>query len=192
VTRRVQQHSLPKVAAVYSRVSTKEQEQNGETSPQTQQDGCRARALANGYAVADSLRDRAFIQRELAAMQATDTLGADALAVIDDRVAGVTRRLTNLRRLAEQLDDPDQTAQLAEDITGLIARKRALARSAGKSGARTGLVRACRRELGALGYDARLYRAKHAPRATLALPLAGTLPVVPMEGGREEAVFTCA
>jgi site-specific DNA recombinase len=46
---------LPKAAAIYTRVSTKEQAENGKTSPQTQQDGCRAWASANGFAVADSL-----------------------------------------------------------------------------------------------------------------------------------------
>jgi site-specific DNA recombinase len=46
---------LPQVAAIYVRVSSKEQAENGKTSPQTQEDGCRAWATTNGFPTSPDL-----------------------------------------------------------------------------------------------------------------------------------------
>ncbi|HKB46299.1 MAG TPA: recombinase family protein [Ktedonobacterales bacterium] len=173
---------------------------------------CRARViearLLDGVVwakVCEILRHPEIIEHELEQMRATaargEQPGVEQVAQIDERVARLGQRIANLRRLAEQVDDPDQTRQLAEDIAKLVAEKRATeaervaaqAHFAEWQQKQEGLQQTmdyCQRVAGnldtftydekrttlaALGAVVWLYRADHTPRAELEihLPLSG-------------------
>jgi DNA invertase Pin-like site-specific DNA recombinase len=76
--------------------------------------------------VGQLLRDPHIIQHEVEMMDAEEAPGTDALAVIEQRLAGVNRRTANLLRLAQLADDPEQTAQLHEDLTKLAEEKQGI------------------------------------------------------------------
>ncbi|HEX9412605.1 MAG TPA: zinc ribbon domain-containing protein, partial [Ktedonobacterales bacterium] len=79
--------------------------------------------------VCEILQHPEIIKHELEQMRATEARGeqpgAEQLAQIDDKIARLGQRIVNLRRPAENVDDPDQTKQLAEDIAKLVAEQRA-------------------------------------------------------------------
>jgi site-specific DNA recombinase len=137
----------------------------------------------------------------------TQTPAQAAVAAIDARLADLTRRIQNKRKLAELIDDDDERADLAEELTALRAQQRDLegeravaslhaARAEAQAQAlqriqdwaasvaervNTLTMRERREILAALGAVIRVWRVgDRNPRVTLDLhlPLSGVLPVL--------------
>jgi site-specific DNA recombinase len=161
--------------------------------------------------VCQVLRDPDFIQREVDAMQATDAPGTDMLAVIDARLAAVSKRIANKHKYAEGVEDDEERAALTAEVNLLVAEKRGIEQERAKALAhysrwhekQQGLERAvdwCRRwgrNLDRMDYEARrgllvtieacvtLYDRHHTPRATLSivLPVSGESEPLPLFAG---------
>jgi DNA invertase Pin-like site-specific DNA recombinase len=153
--------------------------------------------------VSQLLRSPALIEQEVARMAEMEDPGAELLATLDRQMAELDRRIANKRKFAELVDDNDERAELAAEVTQLRQSRRVLeaerraaeARTAGWGDQQRGLQRTldwCARVAGnletftdtekretllALGADVVLYRAGHTPRAerVLHLPLSGGL-----------------
>jgi site-specific DNA recombinase len=141
------------------------------------------------------------IAREVAAMDETEAPGTDELATIDRRLAEVDRRIATKRKLADQMDDDQEIAELAAEINALRRERRdveaervgAEVRASGWHRQQEGLQQTldwCQRVSGnlagftfaerratllALRAEVRLYKSDHDPRAelTLHLPVSG-------------------
>ncbi len=163
------------------------------------------------------LRNPQLIEHEVERMRGTPAPGTDALAGIDERLVKLARRLANLRRLAEDVDDPDQTRQLAQDIASIAVEKRAteaervaaVAHYATWQDQQDGLestLDTCRRwgqNLDASTYDEKrailaalkvtvwLYGTAHTPRAEMEirLPLSGALTFTLGDSVRKREMF---
>jgi site-specific DNA recombinase len=142
------------------------------------------------------------IAREVAAMDATEAPGQDDLASLDRRLAEVDRRIATKRKLADQMDDDQEIAELAAEINQLRRDRRVLeaervgieVRASGWHRQQEGLQQTLdwaarvsgnlasfdfdqrRATLLALRAEVLLYKAGHDPRAeiTLHLPVSGT------------------
>jgi DNA invertase Pin-like site-specific DNA recombinase len=158
--------------------------------------------------VCDVLTDPDRIAEEVRQMRATQAPGADLLATIDHQLDEVDQRIAKKRRLAEDVEDDEDRAELLAEIAKLRRTRRGLenervgveARAASWHAQERGLTEVvdwCRRVAGnldrftdaqrratllALQAEVRLYRVGHQPRAevTLHFPVSGlrTMPLV--------------
>ena len=176
-------------------------------------------------AIRTLLRDPRLIAYELERSRAEpdgaqQTPAQAALAAIDARLADLTRRMQNKRKLAELIEDDDERADLADDLTALRAQQRGMAAEreaalihtrraeaqthalervqdwATRLGPRVDdlTMRERREVLAALGATVRVWRVgDRDPRVALDLhlPVSGVLPVVDEpDGGKSVCVMT--
>lgn len=149
------------------------------------------------------LSDPVLIRVEVETIASRETPHADTLAGIDIRLTDIERKSANLRRVAEYMDNPEDAADLAGQISALASQRHGLEteRSALQmhiatweemqaglvqvidwaervTGNAEGLTYAEKRAvLSALRVDVCVYRAEHTPRATMQihLPLSGAI-----------------
>jgi site-specific DNA recombinase len=149
------------------------------------------------------LKNPEMIRREYEQMLETETPGSDQLALIDERIAKLTQRITNKRKYAELVDDDREREALAEETRTLIAERSSyeaervaatahfadwqnrqaaleqildISEQVGQDLAEATYERK-RTILAAYRVRVKLYRAGHCPRAELSidLPLSGVL-----------------
>ncbi len=174
-------------------------------------------------AIRTLLRDPRLIAYELERSRAqpkAKTPAQAALGAIDARLADLTRRMQNKRKLAELIDDDDERADLADELTALRARQRSMEHEraaalihatreeaqthalervqdwAARLGPRVDDLSMCERRevLAALGARVQVWRVgDREPRVALDLhlPVSGVLPVVDEpDGGKSVCVMT--
>jgi site-specific DNA recombinase len=172
--------------------------------------GCRHHGIETSHLdgavwakVGEVLRNRTLIEQEVERMRSTETPGTDTLATIDKQRADLERRIANKRKYAELVDDEQERAEVAAEVTDL--RKRLVSLETERAAAeqhyatwqltQAGLESAlewCQRvgenldtftyhekraTLLTLRTDVRLYPTDHTPRAelTIHLPLSGAI-----------------
>ncbi len=173
-------------------------------------------------AIGTLLRDPRLIAYELerSRNESSQTPAQAALGAIDARLADLTRRMQNKRKLAELIEDDDERADLADELTALRAQQRSMEHEreaalihtrraeaqtqalervqdwAARLGPRVDdlSMRERREVLAALGATVRVWRVgDREPRVALDLhlPVSGVLPVVDeADGGKSVCVMT--
>lgn len=154
--------------------------------------------------VAEVLSHPDLIQQEVARMHETDDPSAEQLATIDRQISEMDRRIANKRKFAEMVDDDEERAELAVEVTNLRKDRRVLEAERVAIVARTGenwqdraaglerTIDWCARVAGnleaftpqerrqtllTLQAEVTVYRRDHTPRAMLVLhlPLSGDM-----------------
>jgi site-specific DNA recombinase len=166
-------------------------------------------------AICEVIKNPDLIKQEYAHMCETKDPGAEMLASIDRQLSELDRRIANQRKFAELVDDDDERAELAAEVSRLRQDHRVLeaervaaqARTAGWRDQQRGLERLlnlCKRVAGRLDTatperrretlltlraEVLVYRSDHTPRAelTIYLPLSGAV-ALPLEMSGAERV----